>query len=493
MYKNVVKVLTVFSLTSLIVVTYSFRMQYSLWYDEAAVVENAKNLSFSELNEGLNWLQTIPVAYFALAKFLLQYSYGVEVLRMISACAFIFGTLVIVRNLLPVETKFIYRLILAFVILGNPISITYATMVKPYALEFLLGVLALYYFKTVNSRALVLLGIVGPLISNSTTLMYAAIVVVAFLKNKQFKSALYMAAANFLATLISLYFTAAGTREMMKSVWFGDIEGIGIQSFKSAIGNLGWLPVSGLGLIPEKGSSSLYLYSSLAILGLILAFACWPRTDYVKILCIAIGLIVVGQTLLLLPAAGRLMLGVSALIWLLILTHASQLKGKLGPLVATVVLMFVTSSSLLGNFWLNSVSSSHIKEVLQVTSDQKNVGQIYTSLWAGPATRFYLDGSRDKLDPNLIWVGKETNLVACRPAILRKGDLIALDYFPTTVLKQISEVNSVKPLSISFNSGLFEVTQDFPILGLIKPELQSGCMYNWLNPQFPVKDVFDAS
>jgi hypothetical protein len=492
MYKNVVKVLTVFSLTSLIVVTYSFRMQYSLWYDEAAVVENATNLSFSELNEGLNWLQTIPVAYFALAKFLLQYSYGVEVLRMISTGAFIFGTLVIVRNLLPIETKFIYRFVCAFAILGNPISITYATMVKPYALEFLLGVLALYYFKTVNSRALILLGIAGPLISNSTSLMYAAIVVVAFLKNKQFKSALYMAAANFLATLISLYFTAAGTREMMKSVWFGDIEGIGIQSFKSAIGNLGWLPVSGLGLIPENGSSTLYLYSSLAILGLILAFACWPRTDYVKILCIAIGLTVVGQTLLLIPAAGRLLLGISGLIWMLTIYRASKLRGKLGIGVSSAIFLVISTSSIMSNVWLNPVASSHVKEIIEPISSQRTFGQIYANLWAGPGTRYYLVDSKDKLSSNLIWVDDKANLSACWPVVLRKNDLISLDFISESVLRQMDSTGSLKPLSVSFNSGLFKVTKDFSVPGLEKPELQLSCMYSWSNPQFPMRDTSDV-
>ncbi len=492
MLKSKVKILSVFIISSLILVTYALRLKYSLWYDEAAVVENAKNLSFPELNKGLNWLQTIPPGYFALVKFFVQFSYGVEILRFISSCSFLLGTLVLVLKLLPPETKFLYKLLLGFVLLGNPISITYATMVKPYALEYLLSVIALYCVKTSNVRALIALGVIGPVISNSTVIFYAAVAIYVFFKSKKIKWLLSMATASGLSTLFSLYLTASGTREMMKTVWFGSIDEIGFQSFKSAIGNLGWLPVSGLGLLPERGSNSLHLYSSICVLGILLIFACWSRSDYKAILCIAIGLAIIGQTLLLMPAAGRLMLGVSGLIWFLTFSFASKLKPKMGIAVAVTIFALVMVSSQISNVWLNPVASSHIKEIIKPISDQRISGKVYTNLWAGPATRYYLGSSKDLQNSNLIWSDQKATLSACWPTVLRKGDLISLDFVSETVLSQIGSNYSLKPIQISFNSGLFEVVKDLPLQGLDEPELNLSCMYSWSNPQFPKKDSLNV-
>jgi hypothetical protein len=51
---------------------------------------------------------------------------------------------------------------------------------------------------------------------------------------------------------------------------------------------------------------------------------------------------------------------------------------------------------------------------------------------------------------------------------------------------------SLKVLSISFSSGLFEVIEDIPIQGINDPESNLSCMYYWSNPQFPIKDVSAA-
>ena len=472
----------------LLSVTYFYRIRYSLWFDEAAVVENAKNLAFSDLNKGLNWLQTIPIGYFTLAKFVLQLPWGVEILRMISIIAFLVGATVATRELLPTSATYIHKAFFLFALLLNPISITYATMVKPYAFEFLIGILGIYFFKKKSHTSLILLSSLGPLFSNTSIIILSSIAVVLFFKDRQMRKAIFMICAAAFSSLVSLFFTAPGTRDLMQLVWFGYVSGIGPESVKSAVGGLGRLPFSGLGIIPQSSTNVIYPYLSFTLLIILLVFIRKARTNFIWVLFAALTLSFLGHALLIIPAAGRLLLGISGLIWIVTFIRIFELGKKCTYITYGIVILFVSSSGLLSQAWLNPTGISQVKETISAIDAQRHTGRIYTSLWAGPATKYYLGKSNLAFNPNTIWVDGDPKLQACQPVVLMKSDLIVLDNVPGSTLKRVALLPYLREITSFGSSGAFEVTQSILIPAISHPEEHVSCMYYSSNPQFPIKD-----
>jgi hypothetical protein len=472
----------------LLSVTYFYRIRYSLWFDEAAVVENAKNLTFSDLRKGLNWLQTIPIGYFVLTKFVLQFPLGVEILRLISMIAFVIGAAVATRKLLPTGATYIHKASFLFILLLNPVSITYATMVKPYAFEFLIGILGIYFFKEKNQKGLILLSFLAPLFSNTGIIILISIALVLFFKDRQIRKAIFMICAASLSSSMSLFFTASATRELMQLVWFGYVSGVGPESVKSAVGGIGRLPFSGLGIIPQSSTSVIYPYLSFILLIILLVFIRKARTDFIWVLFTALTLCFLGHALLIIPATGRLLLGISGLIWIITYIRIFDLGKKTSYLTFGTIFLFVSSSGLLSQSWLNSTGNSQVKETISVIDVQMYTGRIYSSLWAGPATRYYLGKSNSAFNPNTIWVDRDPKLEACQPVVLRRSDLIILDNIPASTLDRVKLLPYLKEITTIGNSGAFEVTQSTSIPGISSPKEHVSCMYYDSNPQFPIKD-----
>lgn len=480
------------TVTAMLLVTYILKIRQGLWYDEAALIDNAKNKNIEELRMGLNWLQTIPIGYFLLAKSVLQIGIGVEILRVFSIVAFISGTIVATRNLFPTYVSSFHKSIFAFAVLCNPISITYATMVKPYAFEFLMGIVGLSLFKREKYRALVYLALIAPMFSNTTGILLVAIAVMILLKYKKiFNSALIVMCVGA-STLLSLHFTAPGTREMMKSVWFGDIQQVGLSSLKSSIGSLGWLPVSGLGLLPESGSTQGYFFLSTIIFVFLIAFALYLRSDLSWVLFTALGICVLAQTLLVIPITGRLVLGISGLIWCLIIVSMSRLP-RFSVVAATLIFLGVTNSALNSGVWINENGNSDVKEVVTAIKTSIDRNQIFTNLWAAPATHFYLNDSSLKFSPNIIWIGENSSLVACQKTELQESSLIFLDNVSNSTLVGVSALPHLEKLITIDNTGVYKVNKTHPIPGLAEPDKEISCMYHWSNPRFPLKEPFNAN
>ncbi len=478
--------------TVMLLFTYLLKVKQGAWYDEAALIDNAKNKNIGDLRIGLNWLQTIPIGYFLLAKSILQIGIGVEILRVISIVAFVSGTIVAVRNLFPPYANAFHKSIFAFVVLCNPISITYATMVKPYAIEFLISILGLVLFKREKYRALIALALIGPMFSNSTGILLVSIAVVIFFKQRKLVSAAIIVMCAGASTLLSLYFTAPGTREMMKSVWFGDIQQVGLSSLKSAIGSLGWLTVSGLGLLPESGSSQRYFFLSTIIFMFLITFALYLRSDLSWVLFIALGISVLAQTLLLIPITGRLLLGISGLIWCLIIISVSQLPKF--PLVAAVLIILgVTNSALNSGAWMNANGNSDVKEVVTAIKANTEMNLVYTNLWAAPATHFYLDDPTLKYSSNIIWIGENSTLVACQKMELKESSFIFLDNVANSTLIGIGRLPYLEKMITIDNTGVYKVNKTHSIPGLGEPDKEISCMYHWSNPRFPLREQFNAN
>jgi hypothetical protein len=477
-------------MATMLLITYFLKVKQGAWYDEAALIDNAKNKNIEELRSGLNWLQTIPIGYFVLAKSILQIGIGVEILRVISMVAFLLGTIVAVRNLFPADVSSYHKSIFAFAVLCNPISITYATMVKPYAIEFLMGIIGLSLFKREKYRALILLALIGPMFSNTTGILLASIAVVMFLKYKRLVNSAMIIMCVGASTLLSLHFTAPGTREMMKTVWFGDIQQVGLLSLKSAIVSLGWLPVSGLGLLPESGSSQGYFFLSTFLF--LIAFAFNLRSDLSWVLFTALGICVLAQTLLLIPITGRLVLGISGLIWCLIIVSISRLP-RFSIVASTLIFLGVANSALNSAVWMNGNGNSDVKEVVTAIKTNTDRNQIFTNVWAAPATHFYLNDSSLNFSSNIIWIGENSRLVACQKTELQESSLIFLDNVSNSTLVGVGELPYLEKMITIDNTGVYKVNKTHPIPGLTEPDKEISCMYHWSNPRFPLKDPFNAN
>jgi hypothetical protein len=487
------KNLVLVALFILIVPTYLLRIRYSLWYDEAAVVENAKNLRIGDLHLGLNWLQTIPLAYFLMAKLILHWSLGVEVLRVISMLSLFASVTLTIKYLIPSTTKWIAKFTFAVLVLCNPISITYGTMVKPYALDFLIVVGALILYKREIWTPLILLALAAPLFSNSSVLFVLALAVVMLIFHRDYIHAGCIIFANLISVTISLYFTSNGTKNMMSQVWFGDDKQIGIQSLKSAIGNLGWFSVSGLGAIPEGGSGTNYLIFSLSILIFLLFVAFQYRSELSLILFTVLSFHLIAQFLFLLPAAGRLMLGSAILLWLVLILRVDQYKEKVKMSLIFVLIGMVFFSTFSNGFWLKTSGNSHLKEIASSIKEIPETSQIYVNLWAGPGSKYYLRHFENRFSSNLVWLNEKAEILGCRSATLKQGDLLIFDFIGAETLRIIGRKEFLKPLKISRGSAIFSVSKDFTVRGLDSAVVNLSCEYAWSNPQYPVREPSNAA
>ena len=479
-------VLTV--LFTLMAPTYLLRIRYGLWYDEAAVVENAKNLKISDLHEGLNWLQTIPVGYFLMAKMLLHWSLGVEILRLISLFSLTGSVALAIKNLFPANTKWTSKFSFAVLVLCNPISITYGTMVKPYALDCLIAVTGIILYKRQAWKFLSLLALVSPLFSNSSVLFILALAVAIFVLQREYIHAGFIFFLNLTSVLISLYFTSNGTKNMMLEVWFGNERHIGIQSLKSAIGNLGWFPVSGLGILPEGGSGINYLILSLTILILLFFLLAQYRSELTLILVVVLLFHLTAQFLFLLPAAGRLMLGSSVILWLVLILRIDHYIQRVRTSLIFVFISMVFFSTFSEDLLLKPSGNSHVKETTFALKEIPQTTHIYVNLWAGPASKYYLRDFTKQFSPNMIWMNEKAEIQGCRPAALHKGDLIVIDFMGVETLRKIDQDEHLKLINVSQNSALLEVAKDFTIPGLHSTLNILSCKYAWSNPQYRVME-----
>lgn len=487
------KYLVVVILFIWMVPTYLLRIRYSLWYDEAAVVENAKNLKIEDLHLGLNWLQTIPLGYFLMSKSILHWSLGVEVLRLISMLSLIASVSLAIKYLIPATTKWISKVAFAVVVLCNPISITYGTMVKPYSLDLLIAVGALILYTKKFWIPLTLLALMAPLFSNSSVLFLLALAAVMLIAQRDVIHAGCIILANLISVAVSLYFTSNGTRNMMSQVWFGNDKQIGIQSAKSAIGNLGWFPVSGLGALPEGGSGNSYLILSLGVLTVLLFVIIQYRSELTLILVTLLLFHLLAQSAFLLPAAGRLMLGSSILLWLILILRVDQYKEQVQKSLTFVLIGMVFFSTLSNGLWLKTSGNSHLKEITTLVKEIPATSHIYVNLWAGPGSKYYLKDFEKQFSPNLIWFNEKAGILGCRPAALKHGDLLIFDFIDIETLRIIGSLDSLKPLEISRGSAIFSVSKDFTFPGLESTMDNLSCEYAWSNPQYPVMEPANAT
>ncbi len=474
------------SFLALLVATYFFRSNYSPWYDEAALIDNVANADIKQLKTGLDWLQTIPVGYFYFAKLIIDYSWGIEILRSISMASFVIGVLLAARHLLSLGTT---KWFFTFVALFNPISLTYATMVKPYALEFFFGISAVILFKKEKRNLLLLLSVVCPLFSNSISILILAVSLVWLVHRRKFLYPLCLAFGTICSNLFTLLFTSPGTQELMKEAWFGDLVSPGPSSFRSAVGNLGWLPVSGLGLIPEISGEMKYLIPSVLVLCIILSLIVGQDRELVLLVIAVLLCFLLAQALLVVPAAGRLMLSTSGLIWLLVASRLEQLKTTNRFLSYSMLGMLVAFSSISSGAAFNPSGISNIEQVSTgIAKGWENV-RIYTDVGAGPAAHFYLRKYDKNFTREIIWIDSDGEMSSCAPMTLQPKDRIILDGISELQAQGLLLDGSLSVLTNVARSFVLQVEQPIFLSSRASNSKLFFCRYVWSNPSRPIEGI----
>jgi hypothetical protein len=158
-----------------------------------------------------------------------------------------------------------------------------------------------------------------------------------------------------------------------------------------------------------------------------------------------------------------------------------------------LIVLGVTNSALNSGTWMNATGNSDIKEVVSYIKASTEQNLIYTNLWAAPATHYYLNNPSLKYSPNMIWIGENLSLVACKKTELEESNLIFLDNVSDSTLIEVGKLPYLEKMITIDNTGVYEVTKSHVIAGLVEPEKEISCMYNWSNPRFPAWEQFNAN
>ena len=444
------------------------------WFDEFAVLANSRSNSGIISGKSLDWLQSMPVGYYYLTNLADNFPKGYLILRLISAISIFIAALLFVgigKNL----PKYLQSALLIFLCL-NPIVCTYALAAKPYALEILIGAIA---FSLVVRRrytyffAVIILGV--PFTSSLVTFEIAMICVVIIQKPLRLHLIL---SCVFLACLFPLSkFTSVATQEVMRNSWFGNIETSLLKRIIAGVGNFLWFPVSGLGILPENGSSKPYFILSGLIISLILVaiFLAGNKSPGRYIMFGNTVIAVALQGFGILPAAGRLLIPLAFVIWLEIMLFLRKINTSI-----TYCICILLSASFIHQN-LSSMPKATFSGELSVISEISNRNSsFYSTQDYAPLVQYATQPKSNKLSPNLLIVSRDGGeLNACQDMKFVNWDVLIV---PTELSTDIS---SNLRLLAHENFYMYKVEREFTINQPPRNQVPLNCDYVFGNPSKP--------
>lgn len=449
------------------------------WYDEFAVISNTSEKKPISIGQSMDWLQSLPPGYYWLCRaFLKAEINGLIGIRLISAVATFAAALLILSlaRTLSDTTKAILLMALCL----NPVISQYALAAKPYALEILLGICA-YWLLLMNRESLFLLLIffsvpfTGTLaIFNCGLLIYAVLL-------KPNRRIILASMTYLIAVAITTQFTSNETQNLMRESWFGNMDFNLMSSLKGSLGNLLWLPVSGLGLFPEMGSSSriyqLNIFTSVAVFCIV--FLQKKKSPGRYIIALNLTGAVLLQTLQIAPAAGRLLLPMTYVIWLELAIWISR-RDLQYKFAGSAVILFLVVSPKIG-----VTSNSNFGDQISLLKEQAlTSGNFYSTQDFAPLVKFALRNTEAKLSPNLIiQTQNRENIYSCRDLRLNAGDTLIL---PRKVGQHKFESMVQKG---NANFWVYSATKTLNIRQADQLLLPINCDYKFGNPASPMGPI----
>lgn len=405
----------------------SFRLNDSLWFDEAAVIQNVSQFTFLQAFNGLNWLQTIPPVYFLVLKFFMLLNLPIEIIRFFSLLSIIIGLeLVYFISGLSKQNKLTKALFLSFTI--NPVILQYATLIKPYAIEFMIIPLG-YLFLIKKQKKLFLALIIFGLLLSTTSFVGLLSLSLGFLIIT--KSRFYLISTLLIVSLTGLLtqFTPTQTRLQFREFWFGNYEYSLIIRFKHSLDNLLNFSASPFGFMPQDFPSNVaFIKSIISFLTFIYILSYLrkrfsDKNSLAVILIISFVVLLVLETILYYPAAGRLSLGIGAIFWCFIF----QIKQHKKFVNTILIICLLFSISMDQHKSIQGESRNGVKTALREISPVMN-SSIYSDLDNLPGLQYYFKNN-DMVSKSVLYVQPSGLFGMCEDIRIPGGSLLFLNNF----------------------------------------------------------------
>ena len=471
---------------------YSIRNTYSLWFDEAATLSNATHYSISQINSGLSWIQSAPPGYMYLSKLCIFLTGNEFLLRSISSLSILIASVIGVKIVKMNSLNSFAPVIFLLGFLFNPISMTFASMAKPYALEVLFTAIVLYKYKDLNNRKYLQILICGTFFASGFLIPASAIYLSSVItKINPAKSLLWLTPS----ALITFFFAQISNpqiKDFFLQVWY-PLDNLNIlQKIKSAIGAAIWLPISCFGLGKEEASFfGAYWFSAIICLTLgILALTLFRRTysnEFSKL--IGISLLIIFATMVLFgatrqyPLAGRLYLGSAIMIWIF-LSISSSNRSSLRGTVALILLSISVTSGVSNIF---DGPRSNIKQlVIENTEISNKQIRFFGNIWALPGLDFYSRNHRFHRKVELIEINPVGQISNCGGKKMPQGAIVFIDNISKSQIANLSSFNGAVILDARGRSAILRLTRSIEATSINSANIY--CNFYQANPTKPLRN-----
>ena len=448
----------------------------AVWYDEAAVLANAKIVSLSEYFHGLNWLQTIPFGYFLLIKNLIQVENGILFSRISSLAFLVISLLLIDKEFLAKLRNQRFSYIAIAILMINSFSLRYGTDVKPYTLEMLLSVSLLFFAKREKTFAILILSALTPFFSSTAFVIGIPALLIYGYRYRE--KAYFIAATNLvLMMLLVSRFVPTNTKYVMSTEWFGDSRPSVIQGFKSFFGGIFWLPTSGTGWLSDDLTTSYtFKYEISIFVFLITSFIILfrqIRNSDLYVLIVSGFILITLNILRLLPAAGRLIQGFAILFSVLLVNSIDTFKNRK---ILTIIASILVATSIFSNYRMKVTNFSPLIYMSKI--DTKTT--TYSNLDTAPEIQYA--GNRRTIIPstNLLSISTAGNLIGCQSEIFHTGDRFYLRTKPKLMTPKIRGF-VYQPLGRGF--GYYHAKENQLILQDPNTTRKIECSHQYRNPE----------
>ena len=448
----------------------------AFWYDEAAVLANAKIVSVSEYFHGLNWLQTIPFGFFLLVKNFISFEHGVVIGRILSLLFLIATVILIDREYLARLNNQALSYVAIAILTINSFSLRYATDVKPYTLEMLLSVSLLICAKKNKLLMLILLSFLAPMFSSTAFIVGFSALSIYGIKYREKK---YLAPASIivLMMLVVSRLVPSHTKYIMSTEWFGDSSPNIFAGVRSFIGGIFWLPTAGTGWLTDDLSTNHSFKYELSILFFLIAsfmivFRQLRNNDF-HVLVLSGVILVTLNILRFLPAAGRLIQGFAILFSLLLVNSLDTFKNKK---FQTVILSALVFASIFNNYSMKITSFTPMVTIESISIKKT----IYSNLETAPEIQYGASRQAMIMNPNILSNSKSGKLEGCRSEILYQGDRY---YLRVDINSEVPKLNGFIYTSISPGLGYYQASEQLLIRQNPNAKKMLECIYQYRNPE----------
>lgn len=462
----------------------------SIWFDEAAVLDNSSKFGFFESTRNLNWLQAFQPGYSIIVRQILGLPFSIYILKLLSLTS-LFGAIIIFKRifcLLKIRPSLF--LVFSFLICFNKFSLEYGTMVKPYMFDLLSCSLVIYALITNRNFVLFSVLILTPVIS--TTFFPLSLAVILYLiKCKKFKFGSLLFSFISLEILFITYFKNHGIDQLFKEVWFGNTSVYSFANFKGTIYQVFAIIAETL----DENQPSQLVRRIQVLMLIILSLTMWifrdkilatNKKEFLMFFEIAIYyalFIFALQILHIAPIVLRLNF---PLIVLASLAALILLNEHFGLTTRCLLAIFVAVA--FNNALKFEKTNSGVHELLRdgLTLEKR---RIFTDIWSGPGTNFLLNRSNMIMVYADVFVDRKNGtLIRCPQSLIsiESGDYVIVD-IPKVFSDQIpTTVNGLDLVAYIDGTALYKFKRDSQIQKSSSIQNAIFCRYMLENPNFPM-------